>query len=852
MTLHRKAAWFALALGALPRVVLAEDDLNSILSNDAVPAAPAPAAVAAAPVPAESESAPASVGPTGDTTPKAAAAAPAVSGGSPIPVTAARQNKAPANRLVEEIVVTAQKREEKLQDVPISIQAFTQEKLDVLGIQSVQDVQRATPGFTVTVSAGFNITFLRGVGSDAFLPGVDSSVPFYLDGVPLVAIQGTADTLGRISRIEVLKGPQGTLFGRNATGGAISIITPDPNQKLSGDVKTEYGNHNQHNIVAYANVPVTDKIAFNVSGFQNRRDNILTNDYTGGVYPFYARGGRVKLRWDALDNLTFTLSGEYQENSSNGDLGFQLLYPALPFAALLPAKPKLDQHVDLDRFGTQNQTYILGANIQWKTDYFTSKLIYAKQNLKSPHVDADFDGTSTPLADAHGAGFAGSAQFDRQDTAELQFVSNENSPLGERLQWAAGLFYLSSLGGFNPIVFELAPAALSALPGPFSPVTGPATALINSTLQALNLQPLLGSDGINLANYGLIGSRSYSIYGQATYHVIDTVDFTAGARFQDEHRELVGSRTTYELNDGTQVLIPFPQNDKEILRPKQTSLRGALQWRPFGPDNQIYASFARGFKNPTYNTVNLVGNLVGTMFPLQAERVDTTELGVKTKLFDGSVQFNAAGFYTAQKNPLSSNVTIISGGIANFINAGKAVIKGADGDFLIIPLQERDPGLVVTGGFSYLDAIYTSFVNGRGYDDATGLGFGDGGASLPARDLSGKRIPRVPRWSYQSGISQRIDFNDNHSVEIGGDMFFNGKIYFLPQNSEKSKRDPTRLFNARVSYFYHPWNLEATLFGTNLSNKIYANSAFVSDFGTAQIANEDPRFFGLRIKVSYE
>src|SRR5690606_11282631 len=104
---------------------------------------------------------------------------------------------------------------------------------------------------------------------------------------------------------------------------------------------------------------------------------------------------------------------------------------------------------------------------------------------------------------------------------------------------------------------------------------------------------------------------------------------------------------------------------------------------------------------------------------------------------------------------------------ANFTNAQEAEIKGADGDFLLIPMPNVNPGLVITGGVSYLDAIYSKFTNGRGFDDATGLGFGNGGASLPARDLSGNMIPRVPKWSYQAGISQRFDFDNGNADEIG-------------------------------------------------------------------------------------
>ena len=180
--------------------------------------------------------------------------------------------------------------------------------MEALGIVSIQDIQLATPGFTVTNAAGFNITFMRGVGSDAFLPGVDSSVPFYLDSVPLLAIQGTSDTLGRIERVEVLKGPQGTLFGRNATGGAISIVTPDPDQEFYGDLKVEAGNYNMLNATAFVNIRITEAIAINASAFTNDRDNYLTNASTGNLMSLGSTGARIKARFDVTDLLSITIA----------------------------------------------------------------------------------------------------------------------------------------------------------------------------------------------------------------------------------------------------------------------------------------------------------------------------------------------------------------------------------------------------------------------------------------------------------------------------------------------------------------------------------------------------------------
>lgn len=759
------------------------------------------------------------------------------------------QGDVPANRLIEEVIVTSQKREERLQDVPISITAFSEDKLEALGIDSVQDVQRATPGFTVTQSSGFNVTFLRGVGSDAFLPGVDSSVPFYLDGIPLLAIQGTSDTLGRIERVEVLKGPQGTLFGRNATGGAVNVITPEPDQVFSADMSYDVGlgRYGHQSGQVYVNLPLGDSAAMSIAGFESTRDNTVRNIGPGKLPNLYARGGRVKLHWDVVDDVSLSLSGTYQETSTEGGLLYQLVRPAPIIGAVLPADPKLDRTVSLDTStNAENRSYLLGGTLVWRSALADVKLIGSMQRAEVPRLNADFDNTAMPLLVAT-AGGGGARQVYHQDTAELQFLSNAETPFSDKFEWVAGFFYLKSDGGLQPVTFEVAQHALSTL----LPRIGPTLEQsIDALLGAVGLPPLT-SDGVKLANSGGLDNKSYSAYGQGTYHLTDTVDVTAGIRYQKETRDLVDSHTSVMLKDGRELPVPVPQGNTPTLKPKLTSGRFALQWRPVGPDTQFYASWARGYKNPTYNTVNLLGNLFGTMVPVKEERVDTYELGAKTQLFDKRLQFNAAAFYTIQENPLSGRVAILTGGVVDYINAGQAKIKGFEFDGLAVPFPNLDPGLVITGGMTYLDAKYTDFVNGRGYDDVTGLAFGQGGATLPPRDLSGKRIPRVPEWSAVAAINQRIELGGDHALEFGVDTSYASKLYFLPQNSELSKREPVQLFNAHVSYDYLPWNTELTAYVTNITDKVYAETAFISDFGTSLVVNTDPRQYGLRVKVSF-
>ncbi|HKY93633.1 MAG TPA: TonB-dependent receptor plug domain-containing protein, partial [Nevskiaceae bacterium] len=216
------------------------------------------------------------------------------------------------SRFVQEVVVTAQKREEKLQDVPISVQAFGGELLDAMGVTDQTDLQRVTPGLNISSQVSYVITFLRGVGTDAAI-AADPSVATYIDGIYYPFASNLAQNFGAVDRIEVLKGPQGTLFGRNATGGAISIYTREPDfDSVSGEVNASVGSFGTKKSRAYFNVPLTDWLAFNVSAIASESRGFYEG--TRGVPPVgfpkdKEVGARMKVRIQPTENLEIHLAG---------------------------------------------------------------------------------------------------------------------------------------------------------------------------------------------------------------------------------------------------------------------------------------------------------------------------------------------------------------------------------------------------------------------------------------------------------------------------------------------------------------------------------------------------------------
>ena len=734
------------------------------------------------------------------------------------------------SRLMEEVVVTAQKREENLQEVPIAIVAYSQDKLDAMGIESVQDLERISPGLTITNAAGFNVAYLRGIGTDAFLPGADSSVPFYLDGVPLLGSQGSSDALGRVERTEVLKGPQGTLFGRNATGGAINIVTPSPEEEFYGDIKLELASDNEQNILAFLNIPIIDGLAATVSAYNMEHDNYYENINPDGpeLLDIYSKGARAKIRWDVSDTFSLMLTGSVNEGSNNAGLNFENTRPAGAFAAVIEADPKRDRKVSLDQLpGAEVESSLFSFTAEWALPWFDTKLILSDQELDAFFVAADFDGSATPLVS-----FISKKQVSLQETAELQIISNENSPFSEHIEWVGGVFYLESSGGFDPLGFNVT-----------------ATALPDAVGDVLDLVGVDLDTSITLFTGGVLVSESLAYYLQGTWFATDTIDFTAGVRYQEEERDLEKSRVTLgdqNNNEGT-IIREDADEDTPLLTSHQLSPKFALQWRPLGDEIQFYASASRAYKSPTYNTVGLLE----TPGSVEEERVDSYELGAKMELLGGALRLNTAAFYIDQKNLLTGFVALASGGIVTYDNAGSSEVSGAELDFLWSPMPNLNPGLVLSGAVTYLNTKYTDYKDGRGFDEETGNAFGEGSLTQdPQRDFTGNEIVRSPEWTGSLGINQAFSLGDFGSLELGGDVYYNSGFFFLPQNSDLYAREEYAVFNARVSYFYDPWGLQVTAFGENITDVEYNENVFVADFGRNEVLNS-PVVTGLRVKLSF-
>ncbi|MES0873307.1 TonB-dependent receptor [Sinimarinibacterium thermocellulolyticum] len=704
--------WALIAVLMTCASAFAQDDLDFLLTPEQGQPSQTPSPDAPAAVPeAEAESAEASPPPPAAPVPEAG---PDTAGGSVEPAAAAPARRRPSSRLVEEIIVTAQKREENLQNVPITVQAFSAERLDAMGITTQEDLPLVTPGMTVTNTSGFSIVYIRGVGSDTFLMG-DPNVATYIDGVylPFAALQ--AGQQFGLDRIEVLKGPQGTLFGRGANGGAVNIITKRPSLTESEtEFQIGFDSFNTIEAKLFTSIPVTDTVAFSLSTLYKSGDHWYDEDSRAGGEPLpkiSSQSARLKLLWAPTERLDVTLSflKSLEQGTSSGLQGN--CEPSL-LARLVGIRPQCGYTVenDVPVFAHTNNT-IYSLSSTWNTDWFDVKVLGSYQNQEPSGLFIDFDGAPQPVAyfgTKNGA-------INRVDTAEFQLVSNENSWGADWLRWNAGFYWVQWDARLDPVFLALAGLDLS---------TGVENATISlppglvDLLDAL-LEPLLGF-GVPSGQIRLVGANtlnSRALYFQATADLSERFALTVGARAQDETRYL--DESSSGLGDTNVDPVVFIQRytgqkrNVRSLKPKVT-----LEFRPDpGLELMTYASFQQAIKGSQYNLINIYD----PPEEIEPEEMDAYEIGIKWSPFGGLATFNAAAFWYEITNLQVQFVSLLQGGAVTQENAGGARNRGFEFDALVPLFPNTIDNLILIANGTYLDAVYTEYKNGSGFDPVTGL-----------------------------------------------------------------------------------------------------------------------------------
>jgi iron complex outermembrane receptor protein len=569
---------------------------------------------------------------------------------------AATSDAAPStesDRLVE-IVVTAQKRAENLQDVPIAISTITSADLNRNSINNGYDIQTLVPSLIMTTSGGAVTPFIRGVGTFVTTAGEESSNAMYIDGVYLARVNGATLELNNIDQIEVLKGPQGTLFGRNASGGAINITTRTPTQTPELEASVGYANYDTVTGSLYAAGGVGEKVEASISFMYRDQVDGWGHSIITGDKDYYDDYKSVRSKWilHATDTTKITLSGDVLKSFNDLSM-YQSIYPgytegngaAYPPHVYIPPSNVYDS-LDGSPAVERDEEYGFSARVDQETSLANLVSITAyRKGYGLGHFDTDYG--------PYDWFYAHLDNHYNQFSQELQVVSKPGSPI----TWIGGAYFFRSVDGYYPTL-------------------------------------LLGQEfgGAEAAIYAQQVTKSKAVFSQATAPIASDTKLTLGLRYTEDD-VTGGGITNVQLPNGT-VLFPGTYQQESSSFDKVT-WRAALDHK-FTEDILAYVSDSRGYKAGVYSTLPIA-------FPVvKPEVLDAYEAGVKTEFLDHRLRVNASGYFYDIKD---LQVDIYPGASVVLLNAPKAQVKGVDVD-AAASITSR---FTVQLGASFLRARYIDF-----------------------------------------------------------------------------------------------------------------------------------------------
>ena len=693
-----------------------------------------------------------------------------------------------------EIIVTAQRKSERLQEVPIAVTAVSPARLEQLSLRSIDTVTTVTPSFVFGTAYGYSQSFIRGVGSSFPSPGLEGSIATYIDGAYLSRNIGAVFDLLDVQNVQILKGPQGTLYGRNATGGAIVVNTAAPTDRLEGYTLGEYGRFNHILGEGMINLPVNDTLSVRFAGRYTQEDGYIHNLTLNRVMPDRrAHVIRGSMAWRPSSNFSAVLTVEQSRDRSE----------AFPQAARIGAPQCLGCAISgegpvMGFYDARNdphpdslaKAFSTTLRLRGKVGIFDIDSVTAYRNLTNDST-TDIDATSVNLFNA--VSFLGGKTYSQ----DLVVSSNSGS-------WLDGIVGVSFV---RDNAFQSSQAAgllFAAIPG--SPPT----------------------------IYNKVDTDSVAGFAQVTVKPAPKLAITLGGRYSHDHRDLL-ARENLAANlafvGGTGVLTFNQHAAFDSFTPKAVIAYDA------GNVN-LYASYNRGFKAGGFSLP-----LYAPDKPVQPEKLDSFEVGAKFVSSDRKLAVNLAAFYYKQKD-LQVRVADLAAGGAAVRNAASATGKGVEVDFDYTPVK----GVKLYGGGSYLRARFNDFKN------ATVNSVVDGALVTTTEDLSGTRVPNAPKFTGFLGTSIEQPIGGDWIVSLNGVIRHSSGYDFFPGaggNLRLDKQDSYTVVNA--SGYVGPMGgaYQIGFYVNNLLNEKYSiNWQTSAPFGSAQIVAK-PRTYGVRLKYSF-
>ncbi len=706
-------------------------------------------------------------------------------------------------QLEEVIVVTARRREEPLQTVPVAVTAISPEDLEERNITELENVTEITPNLkldAVTYSSTTARVYIRGVGQDDGVVTADPGVGVYMDGVYLGRSQTVLQAINDLDRIEVLRGPQGTLYGRNTVGGAINLIPAPPQPGLGGNVMLRGGNFSHLEGRVTADLTNSDTFGARIALAALENDGFMDNAFDGSKRNSRGLvGGRLSFRWNPGEAFQGDFAVDYTDQDRKASIG-ECRYTGagslVGVANIYGFEPACkDTANDGDPFrsaadyGDTDTAQAAGytLSLDWTGNSFGFLSLSAYRDGDSL-LDLDLD---TSAADY----FAQTAGVEfNQLSQEFQFYGAT-----DRIQYTTGLYYFQE------------------------EVTGTARTI---TLDQFPLTPVIPA--VNRLNSDAVSqpdNESLAAYGQASFNVTNRLQLTGGLRYTDDTKKIDYYSLLFLTNE---VAADFVQEESWDEFTGLFSLGYEFSDRVFS-----YLSASRGFKSGGFNGRPLPEQ--NGLEPFDAEYVDTFELGAKTTLGSGKVMLNGALYYSQYDDmQLTIFQTTPGGGFASVVkNAGKSTVQGAEVEFRV----GTGTGLSFYGHLGLIDASYDEFfadLNGDGTEtDNTYLDF-----------------KHTPPYDFSLGVQYSMQIGQSNLLSMQAEVTGRDATQATTANVVGTEMTSYELLNARVAYDFLQGKLQLAAWGRNITDEAYTTTglSFGESLGFNLVYYAMPATYGIDLR----
>ncbi|PHZ83250.1 TonB-dependent receptor [Paremcibacter congregatus] len=745
---------------------------------------------------------------------------------------------------IEDIVVTATKRSERLKDVPISMSAISAEQLDQTGVRDLKSIAEYIPNLQISQSNDFRSTVtIRGVGAQSRNIGFDARVGVYVDGVYMGQSPSLNQELLDLERVEVLRGPQGTLFGKNTVAGAISLVTKKPGDEISGQVSADFGNLGYREFKGMVNLPVSEKVSTKFSVAKTDRDGYINNIVTGNdLMEIDTLAYRAQIRVQVSDQLEVNASFDGLNSES-------LILIGEPLTDMLgittvPLAPE-ERVVAFSADPTDKRDIYGGhLDISYETSGgFTIKSITGYRETDASYTNvtdyAHLDIVSIEYADKY-----------KQFSEEVQFIS----PDGQDFTYMVGLYYYDQKADTQRDVI-LGQDFLTSYIGLLTGADAVGQEVIRQTLG-------FGSPGDLVYNSGTVNTKSYAAYFNGGYQISDKLKLGLGLRYSIEDKDvnwlLDGRNSGHPLPFAHPLnALAFnigstgsdPSNPSPLINDRQdkffapaVSLTYALT-----DEANIYGKYSSGYKSGGFNLdyINADELAENTGLEFDKETVDSFEIGYKASYFDNKVTLNMAAFIANYDDYQVNQFVDLGGGKTSIriTNAAKVKTKGIEAE----ATWRATENLTFTGSMGVLDATFDEFLEG-----------GSGGS-----DVSGNRLPNATTFNaaFSAQYYQQID-SLNSTLLIRADLTHRSDYYTTVNNDTTAplraggtvpfdRIEPLTLINGRIGLISNNETWEVYLWGRNLTNQ----KKYVDDlrdfFGTISRFPNQPRTYGIEAVFNF-